>query len=180
MSQTPAARRYARALFELAKSQQADETVGDEISQLVTALAEPSVVTMLNLPTLSRKTRNDIVGQIVTAFSPQPLLATFLHVLAENDRLSLLDDIDQAYQRLLEQAMGKIRAHIRSASPLADAELRSLVDAFGRLMQKTIIPTVETDQELLGGVIVEIEGRVYDASLRTQIRRLGDTLAKQL
>jgi F-type H+-transporting ATPase subunit delta len=43
----------------------------------------------------------------------------------------------------------------------------------------TVIPTIELDPALLGGVMVEIEGRVYDASLKTQLQRLGETLARQ-
>jgi F0F1-type ATP synthase delta subunit len=42
-----------------------------------------------------------------------------------------------------------------------------------------VIPTVEVDPALLGGVVVTIAGQVYDASLKSQLRRMGEALAQQ-
>ena len=180
MPGTAAARRYAKALLGLAREQGAEEAVGAELSQVASVLADPALAKVLALPALPLKTRRDIVEQLVTALSPLPLLSNFLRVLAENDRLSAIADIENAYQRLLERAMGRVRAGVRSATPLSEEELKSLVDAFSRLTGMTVLPTVEIDPELLGGVVVEIEGQVYDASLKTQLRRLGETLVQQL
>jgi F-type H+-transporting ATPase subunit delta len=180
MPGTTAAKRYAKALLALATEQDVQEQVGSELSRVAQALADPAVAKVLALPTLPLKTRKEIVKQFVTALSPQLLIGNFLHVLAENDRLSALSDIENAYQRLLERALGRVRAQILSATPLSETELEQLVGAFSRLTNRTVVPTVEVNPDLLGGVMVEIEGRVYDASLRTQLRRLGDTLAQQI
>jgi F-type H+-transporting ATPase subunit delta len=172
--------RYAKALLGLAKEQGAEETIGTELSQVVSILSDPMLAKTLALPTLSLRTRRAIVDPLVNTLSPQPLLGNFLRVLAENDRLKDLPDIERSYQRLVEQMLGRVRAKIRSAAPLSDEELQKLVEAFSRLTQKTVIPSVEVDPELLGGVVVEIEGQVYDASLRTQLRKMGEALAQQL
>lgn len=180
MLRTPAARRYAKALLELAKEQKREEAVGAELSQLVNAFVDPSVAKVMELPTLPLKVQKDVVGQLISTLSLHPLLSHFLRVLAENDRLNMLGEIHNAYQSLLEQAMGKIRARVRSATPLSEEELRSLVDAFSRLTKKTVIPTVELDPDLLGGVVVELEGRVYDTSLKAQLRRMSEALVQQI
>jgi F-type H+-transporting ATPase subunit delta len=176
----PGTERYAKALLGLAREQNAEETIGAECSQVVSVLTEPTLAKVLTLPTLPLKTRKEIVEQVVTALSLQPLLGNFLRVLAENDRLNALADIERAYHRLLERALGRVRAKVRVAAPLPEDELSDLVDAFSRLTHLTVIPTVEVDPELLGGVVVEIAGRVYDASLKTQLQRMGKTLAQQI
>lgn len=176
----PGMTRYAKALLGLAKEQQAEETIGAALSQVVDIFADPVLAKMLALPTLSLNTRREIVEQLVTALSPHPLLGNFLRVLAENDRLNAVADIANAYQLLVERALGRVRAQVRSAAPLSEDELNALVDAFSRLTHMSVQPTVAIDPELLGGVVVEIEGRVYDASLQTQLQRLGATLAQQL
>jgi F-type H+-transporting ATPase subunit delta len=180
MLQTPAARRYAKALLELAQEQKVEEAIGGQLSQIVTALADPAVARVMGLPTLPLKLRRDVVEQLATTLSFHPLLGDFLRVLAENDRLNMLGEIHSAYQSLLEKAMGKIRVRIRSAAPLSGEELRSLVNAFSHLTKKTVIPTVEIEPDLLGGVVAEVEGRVYDASIKTQIRRMSEALAQQI
>jgi F-type H+-transporting ATPase subunit delta len=156
------------------------EVVGIELAQVVEVLAEPSLARVLALPNLPLTARKDIVEQLVATISPQPFLSNFLRVLAENDRLNVVADIESAYQRLLERVMGRVRAKVRSAAPLSEEELNTLVDAFSRLTHMTVVPTIELDPELLGGVMVEIEGQVYDASLLTQLRRLGEALVQQL
>ena len=177
---TPAARRYAKALLELAREQGLQETVGTELARVAEVLADPSLRQMLALPNLPLKTRRDITEQLGTTLSLQPLTSNFLRVLAENGRLAIVTDIENAYQHLLERALGRVRAKVSSAAPLSEEELNALVDTFSRLTKMTVIPTLELDPALLGGVTVEIEGRVYDASLKTQLQRLGETLARQM
>src|SRR5262245_30281066 len=176
MPQTPAARRYAKALLDLAQAQRAQDTIEAELSQIVRAIADPAIEKVLLLPTLPLKARKDIIEQILASANLHPTLSSFLRVLVDNDRLTILKDVHGAYQALLEAASGKVRAQIRTAAALSAKDLRSLVDAFSRLTKKTVLPTVTIDPTLLSGVVVEIEGRVYDTSLQAQLRRMGDTL----
>ncbi|MGH8007992.1 MAG: ATP synthase F1 subunit delta [Candidatus Binatia bacterium] len=180
MPGTTAARRYAKALLGLATEQGMQERVGTELSQVASVLADPTLAQVLALPTLPLKTRKEIVEQLVKTLSLEPLLSNFFRVLAENDRLGALGEVERAYQHLLERALGRVRATVRSAAPLSEEELKEVVDAFSHLTHMTVIPTVELNQELLGGVVIEIEGRVYDASLKTQLQRLGEALVQQI
>lgn len=172
--------RYAKALLGLAQEQQQAEAIGAELAKVAEVLMDPTLAKTLSLPNLSLKLRKEITDQLVNALSLSPLLGNFLRVLAENDRLRDFSQIEKSYQRLLEQMLGRVRAKIRAAAPLEDQELKTIVDAFSHLTRKTVVPSVEVDPELLGGVLVEVEGRVYDATLKTQLRRLGETLAQHL
>jgi F-type H+-transporting ATPase subunit delta len=156
------------------------ESVGTELAQVNAVLADPSLAKILALPNLPLKTRRELVAQLTTNMPLQPLLSNFLRVVAENDRLHTVADIEQAYQRLLERVLGRVRARIRSAAPLTEEELTTVVDTFSRLTHMTVVPMTALDPDLLGGVVVEIEGRVYDASLKTQLQRLGETFAQQV
>ena len=176
----PGITRYAKALLSLAQEQNLTEQIGIELAKVAEVLIDPTLAKTLALPNLSPKLRKDVVEQLVKNIEPNNLLGNFLRVLAENDRLKDFLAIERAYQNLLERMLGRTRAKIRVATQLNDEELQALVNAFSQLTQKTVIPIVESDPDLLGGVVVEIEGRVYDASLQTQLRRLGETLAQQL
>lgn len=177
MPGTTTAKRYAKALLSLATAQGTREQVGTALSELTAVLADPTIERVIALPTLPVKARKEIVEHLVTTMSLDPLVGNFLRVLADNDRLTVLANIDRAYQLLLERALGRVRAKIQSAATLSAEELSTIVEAFSRLTNMTVVPTVEVKPELLGGVVVEIAGQVYDASLKTQLRRLGDTLA---
>jgi F-type H+-transporting ATPase subunit delta len=180
MPGSSAARRYAKALLGLAMQQGAHESIGVELTQVTEVLADPSLTRILALPNLPLKTRRELAAQLTANMPLQPMLSSFLRVLAENDRLNAVADIANAYQRLLERVLRRVQAQVRSAAPLSTEELTALVDAFSRLTQMTVIPIVEVNPDLLGGVVVEIEGRVYDASLKTQLERLGETFAQHI
>lgn len=175
-----AARRYAKALLSLAQEAGQEEAIGAELKYIASVLAEPSLAQTLALPTLSPTIRSDIVESLIRAVTPHALVANFLRVLAVNDRLSIMVDIESGYQTLLEKLLGRVRARVKSASELSEDELQAIVDAFSQKTNKTVIPILELEPELLGGVTVEIEGRVYDASLKTQLQRLGQSLAQRL
>ena len=175
-----AARRYAKALLSLAREAGQEEAIGAELSHIAGVLAEPSLARTLALPTLSPKTRSDIVESLIGAAAPQALVANFLRVLAANDRLNVMADIESSYHSLLEKLLGRVRVRVTSAAELSEDELQAIVDAFSHKTNKTVIPVVEHDPELLGGVTVEIEGQVYDASRKSQLQRIAQALAERL
>jgi len=107
MPQTPVARRYAKALLDLAQAQKAADTIEAELSQIVSAIADPVIEKVLLLPTLPLKARKDIIEQIVASAKPNPTLSSFLRVLADNDRLTILKDVYGAYQARLERIAEK-------------------------------------------------------------------------
>jgi F-type H+-transporting ATPase subunit delta len=144
------------------------------------SLGDPALAGLLNLATLGAKVRQEIIARIAGLLSLSPLMTDFLRLLAQKDRLRFLADIQDHYQRLLDQVIGRSRARVRSAVPLSQAELTDLVSVFSRLTGTTVVPSVEVDPELLAGVMVELEGQVYDGSLKTQIARMGEALRQSI
>ncbi len=180
MPRTQAARRYAKALLSLAQEQGEGETIGAQLGQVAELFTDPELAKILALPALPVSVRQDIVAQLVAQGSPHEIVGKFLRVLADNDRLLDISAINAAYQQLLDKTLGRVRAQVRSAVELEEEEKRLIAHTFSQLTHKTVEPSFETDATLLGGVVVEVEGRVYDASLKTQLARLGDQLARDL
>ena len=179
MAGTQIAKRYAKALLSLAKEQDQTETVGAELQQIAEALGNEDVNKMLERARLPIEVQKGIIRTIVLKATPHKLVENFLYVLTDNNRISELGPINASYQTLLDQMLSRVRAHIRSAAELTTEQRARLTNTFSELTNKTVEPFFETDEEILGGVIVEIEGRVYDASLKTRLRRLGDQLSEE-
>lgn len=170
------AKRYAKALLALGRERGIEEALGEELERVAAAFGDPALTGLLTLSTLGVKVRREITDRMVSLLPLSPLMADFLRLLAQKDRLRFLADIQDHYQHLLDQAIGRSRARVRSAVPLLQAELADVVSVFSRLTGTTVVPSVEVDPELLAGVVVEIEGRVYDGSLKTQLARMGEAL----
>jgi len=171
------ARRYAKALFELARETGDVEVPGRELATVAGGLEDPGVAGMLERIALDGEARRTLASQVSAALGLSKLLTNFLAVLAANNRLRELGAIERAYQRLEDEALGRVRARVRSARPLTDESRRRINEVFEHRTGKRVIADASVDPELLGGVVVEVAGRVFDGSLRTRLERLERSLA---
>jgi F-type H+-transporting ATPase subunit delta len=171
------ARRYAKALFALAKDGAALQPTADELARVAAVAADATVGPVLRSPLLSPKRRHELALMLSRELRLSDLLGRFLQLLADHQRLGELPAIADRYQLLLDSEMGRVRITIQSASALDAAQEANVNAAFAQLTGKQIISRVIVDKELLGGILVEVEGKVYDGSVRTQLNRLAKELS---
>ena len=79
-------------------------------------------------------------------------------------------------QALLER-MARLQLPVPAA--LSAADLERLTAVFSSLVGKRIVPELVIDDSLIAGVVVEVEGRVFDGSVRSSLQRLGERMAGQ-
>ena len=170
------ARRYAKALFALAREARTIESVAAELNELRTAFGDPTVLAVLASPTMTAARLTTLVQQLTQQLRVSELTANFLMVLAHNRRLDQLPGVCDRFQELHDRALNRIRVSIRSATALPTERLNAIVANFEKATGKTVLATTVADPALLGGVVVEAEGKVYDGSVRTQLDRLADEI----
>jgi len=170
------ARRYAKALFALAKDNGALQPTAEQLARVAAVATDPTVRPVLCSPLLSPTRRRELAELLVRELGLSDLLARFIRLLADNQRLGELPGIDEHFQQLLDREMGHVRIVIRSATALGTAQHQELVATFSKITGKEVIPNSIVDPDLLGGVVVEVDGKVYDGSVRTQLQRLAKEL----
>jgi F-type H+-transporting ATPase subunit delta len=138
---------------------------------------EPLVAPILRSPLLPAAQRRELVQTLARELPLSDLVTRFLGLVADQQRLGELQAIRDRFDQLLDQELGRVRATIRTAMPLEATQHREVVAAFAALTGKQVMPSTVVDNNLLGGVIVEIEGKVYDGSVRTQLDRLARQLS---
>jgi len=170
------ARRYARALFDLAREANEIEGVAAALAELATAVDQQAPGTLAP-GLLTREQREQLAKALSSRLGS--LLGRFLAVVADNDRLEHLPRIHEWFQRLQDEAAGRVRVRVRSAGPLSNEQLDSIRSRFQAVTGRGVLTEVESDPSLIGGVTVEAEGKVYDGSVRTQLQRLERLMAGQ-
>ena len=171
------ARRYAKALFALAKDAATLQPTADELATLAAVANDTTVGPVLRSPLLSQTRRHELAQTLARELKLSDLLARFLQLLADHQRLGELPAIADRYQQLLDTEMGRVRITIQSARPLDANQEAEIVAVFAALTGKQVISRVIVDTDLLGGILVEVEGKVYDGSIRTQLDRLAKELS---
>jgi len=168
------AKRYARALLALAKEDGDPAAIAAALERAAATLEAPTVAPVVASPALDTETRLALVRRLNEGLGLPRLVANCLCLLAKRQRLDLVGDLWRTYVDLLDEALGRRRVMVRSASPLSEEQLRRVLDGMRRVMgDGEIIPLVEVEPELIGGVVVEVGGVVYDGSIQTQVRGLA-------
>lgn len=172
-------KRYARALFQLAREAGNAEAIGEELARTGAAFEEPRLRLLLLSPAIEKRARLETTRKIIRALQVSEVIGTLIALLAERDRLTVLGDVGRWYDQLLDDALGRARVAIRSAAPLRGAEKAELVELARRLTgRRDVIASTEVDPELLGGIVLDVGGTIYDGSLRTQLARLSKEMAE--
>lgn len=172
-------KRYARALFELAREANTLEATGEELGRAVAAFEEPRLRPLCLSPVLDRATRVRNTKEVVTALHVSDIVRNLIALLAERDRLAILPDVARWYDATLDAVLGRVRVAIRSAAPLAAAQKQEVIDLARRLTgAREVLAATDVDAELLGGVVLDAGGTVYDGSLKSQLNRLSKEMAE--
>jgi len=102
----------------------------------------------------------------------------FFGLLLEKDRMQYLALIQRDFRQLADELSGTLRAKVTVASALNDAQKSAIGGELEKQTGKKVELTVSVDPALIGGLRTEIGGRLFDGSIKTQLKRIEDTLTK--
>ncbi len=172
-------RRYGKAFFQLAQEQKQEEAIGQEIEQFLATYTKSELPTALNNPAFSLDNRKKILVEVTKSLQLSPLSVHLLSILLERDRLTYLNAIVSYYRRMLNAAKGRVEGKVVSASPLDHPTLDRLRAALQLISGKEVVLHEETEPAFLGGVLVELEGKIYDGTVRTQLEKMKQRIARE-
>lgn len=170
------ARRYAKALYELsAEAGNVDETSDalGEVAKAIAGFGERELAAAM----IDREARQRLAGALATKLGVGSILARFIQVVALRDRIGVLPAMHHWLIKLQDDAAGRVRMTITTASQLDDGEREALLAAFAARTGGSVVATNRVDPDIVGGAVVELEGRVYDGCVKTRIARLAATMA---
>jgi F-type H+-transporting ATPase subunit delta len=103
-------------------------------------------------------------------------LVSFVGILAENERLDVLTQIQEIYEQLKSADEGVKDAVATSAYALDDAQLNNLMSQLESHFGSKLQPRVEVDAALIGGIRVTVGDQVLDASVRGKLDAMATAL----
>jgi F-type H+-transporting ATPase subunit delta len=174
------ARRYAKALFSLAREQHRTEAVGRELGAVIEALtSSPELTEFLSRPWNGAAAKRGAAVAVVGRLDVSTPLRNLVGVLATRGRIDRLRDIGAAYRDLVDGDLGRVRAQVRTAVPLTAQERLALAARLGRALGgKQVLLEEVVDRNLLGGFIAQVGSLVLDGSLDDQLARLRERVVR--
>ena len=172
------ARRYARALLEVAIETRADPRVlRDELRQVAGLLAgHPELGRVLADPVIPAARKKNVVGALWEMAKPTPLLRRIVDLLVASDRLALLTGLEEAFTEEWNEGRGAVSAHAVSAVELQPAQKEALLRGIADATGLTVELETRLDPAVLGGLLVRMGGKTYDGTVRGRLKALREGL----
>jgi F-type H+-transporting ATPase subunit delta len=167
---------YATALIELANERNLTQSIAEDLGGLRQVLADsPSFRQFLSDPSVSETERSDLLKKVF-AGKLQPLLEHFLDVVAAKGRLGHLDQIADAYDELFDEQLGKIEVDVTVAQKLSPEQLEDVRQKVSAALKKDAVVHQYVDESIIGGLVLRVQDKLIDASVKTQIQKLREQL----
>ena len=172
------ANRYARALLQVVVEKKEDpERIERELSEAIALVAaHPDLGQILQSPAVVADRRVAVVDDLVERSQWTKTTANLLRVMAAKERFAILELVQDAYRRQLDQHRNIEKAEVVTPQALSKAEEKALIGALEKLTGKTVRAEFATDSNLMGGLIVRIGNRIYDATVTAQLARFKERL----
>jgi len=170
------ARPYAKAAFQAAKEKDALTEWSEMLSYASAVASDENMESVLDHPALTSEQKAEIFTDVCgDNLSDQG--KNFVSVLSENDRIGLIADIAELYEVFKSQLEQSIDVEVESAFELGSEQQEKLAKALSDKLDRKVVVSSTTNQELIGGAIVRTKDLVIDASVRGKIAKLAEAIS---
>lgn len=169
------AKTYADALI---KSEQ-DKTDILKNLEIVSEIIKSSdnLRTVLNSPAISTEKKIEIIDEVFKIEITQTTL-NFLKLLAEKKRFNEFEYIVQAYKDALDKINRIQKVTVISAIELTEEYKKLIIEKLGNKLNKNIHADWQTDESIIGGLVINIDDNVIDASIKFKLENLSKNIIK--
>ncbi len=175
------ARRYAKALCDLAEETKCLDQVAGDLAGFDALLASSADLReALSNPSFVRAERHAVLEALVKKSKFTDISRNFLFLLVDNNRMVVFPTIRRSFQALVDSRQGRVQALVTSAAPLDKTSLKTLTDHIKAVTGANQVEiNAQVDASLIGGIVTRVGDRVFDGSIRTQLDALKFQLMNQ-
>lgn len=176
LKQVRIAKRYADALFSSAKDSEEIQKVFDDLKLVEsTIVSSAELKDFLEKPVISHNDKKDVIIQVFKAFIADTAL-NFLLLLVDNNRFNLFESAVSEYSNKLDEINNITKVRIISAVDLNDDMKSKLIQKLEQKVSKKVVAEYELKPEIIAGLVIEINDKTVDTSLKTKLSNLKKQL----
>lgn len=169
---------YAKSLFEVALSEKCETEILDNIKFLTEVLEKnPELLEMLKSPAIDISEKNAVIDKIFGDGFNRYVI-NFLKLLIEKKRIGKIDSIITAYEDEHNMYFNITEITVKTAVELSDALKEKLKLKLEKEMSKTVVLNCVVCEAIIGGIVLEYNGKQVDASTKTKLLNLKKEISK--
>ena len=167
---------YGEALFELAMENGMSEEYGKALDTVAFVFDEnPEYMEFLSSPSIPMTERIDAIEKAFFALPAH--IVSFLSLLCERGRIREFTTCMEEYKALLDSSKQICVARVTSAVELMQEEKEKLRAKLEKKNAQSVILDCSVDESLLGGIIIEMDGKIMDGSVRRHLKEVKEVIS---
>jgi F-type H+-transporting ATPase subunit delta len=168
------ARRYARAVYEIALETRTLESWQADLRKIAGVISNAEFLAAMESPKIRFDKKSQLLAARLDGVSPLGL--NLARLLVVKNGIGMISEIAAEYERLVDAYHGIRKAQVVTAVPIDDRDREKLAENIGALIDSKVIVESEVDPGILGGVVAHVGGKLLDGSTRTRLAALKRAL----
>lgn len=175
MAGRPTARRYARAVFDLALEGDTVEQWSSDLDLLAEAMGAEDFFALLEAPQVPVRVKYQGIDTVLAGASQ--LARNLASVLVDHRSVRFAGAIRDEFQALADAHNGIARAEVVTAVAMKDAERERVDVLLGELVGAKVVATERVDPEIIGGIVARVGDHLIDGSVKTRLADMRAAMA---
>ena len=176
MTESKVSLRYAKSLLDTTDTlQKSDDVLKDFAHILQTIKNSRDLASLVKSPIIQNWKKKQILKEIFEN-SISKVTFDFLMLITDKHREKLIDSIIQQYENLYNIKNNRIRVKITTAKEIDEILKTKIIQKVQQMLNKVVLPQFAIESNLKGGIQIQVEDWVYDASVAHQLDILRQNL----
>ena len=181
MSSNKLARRYALALIELGKEANELNAISTSLNDFsaVLSLSDHLLHKSMNNPAISIDEKRATIEDVAKKLNLHSFVKNVIHILLERRRLFIFANLVTTFDEMADKELHRVRAVVTTASTISEEEktkLKSTLSTSHSVSPENLIVDFQIDEHIIGGIIAKVGDRIYDGSIRSQLKQIQTVL----
>ena len=168
-------RRYGQAIFELAQEQGEAVQWGQDMALVAEAFEDADFNALLKHAGVPADDKRSAVDTVLGGVNP--MVRNMVSLLVARGLVDAIPDACEEYAQLLDRQEGRQRVEVTTAVPLEPPEVERITGFISGLIGREVVVTARVDEEILGGLVIQIGDRLLDGSARARLDGLRERLS---
>lgn len=166
----------AKSIFEIAKQLNMVDKIYNELSKCSELFKDEDIKKYFIDKSIPKKCKIEIIeNKLKPIFSREAYV--FISILMEHEVIDILPDILVFYKEIRDNEYNNIiRVRIIAADNIDNETIEDIIKTVKCFSNKEIIYSAEVDKDILGGIIIYIDSKVYDYSVKNQVYMMQDKI----
>jgi F-type H+-transporting ATPase subunit delta len=167
------AKRYAKALVQLAEEKKAVDQTRADLAAFVGAMDTlPAMQRLFASPVLPPDSKKAVIRELAGRLNLQKTTQRFLEHLAETGRIRYIKDLHEAFLDILAQRQNRATVRLTTAAPINNGDMADIKKKLEILTGKQVDIDSKVDASLIGGAKAQIGSTIYDGTIKNQLNKM--------